>query len=295
VALADASSFLTPPAAEILADAPPDKAAQEAMLKKAANYVSETIPRLPDFYATRTTVRFEQPPGKDGQPWKTASGEQWLRQVGSWEATVHYRNGAEEVDAKAKGKSLEQEQGRLKTKGTFGPILIVVLVDAARGKLAWSMWERGADCPLAVFRYQVPEKDSDYEVSYRGILADGVSTGVFQRATGYHGEITIDPESGAVLRMTVEADLEPHLPIDQFAIVVEYGPVEIGGSTHICLLRSITIARERKIFYLAEWGEGFSVYGPFESMQDDVSFEKYHMFHGQVRVLSGFEDVPDKK
>jgi VWFA-related protein len=295
VALADASAFLAPPAAEILADAPPDKAAQEAMLKKAANYVSETIPRLPDFYATRTTVRFEQPPGKDGQPWKTASGEQWLRQVGSWEATVHYRNGVEEVDAKAKGKSLEQVQGRLKTKGTFGPILVVVLGDAERGKLAWSRWERGADGPLAVFRFRVPEKDSDYEVAYRSILADGLRTGIFQGTTGYHGEITIDPASGAVLRLTAEADLEPHLPIDQFGILVEYGPVEIGGSTHICLLRSIAIARERKIFDLSEWGEGFTVYGPFENVLDDVSFEKYHMFHGQVRVLSGFEDVPDKK
>ena len=160
-------------------------------------------------------------------------------------------------------------------------------------KLAWSRWERGADRRLAVFRYQVPEKDSEYEVAYRSILADGVSTGVFQRAAGYHGEITIDPESGAVLRMTVEADLEPHLPIDQFGIVVEYGPVEIGGSRHICLLRSIAIARERKIFYLAEWGESLSVYGPFESVLDDVSFEKYHMFHGEARVLSGFDDAPD--
>jgi VWFA-related protein len=295
VALADASAFLAPPAAEILANAAPDQAAQQEMLKKTGDYVRETIPKLPDFYATRTTARFEQPPGKEGQTWKTATGEQSLRQVGRWEATVHYRNGFEEVDAKAKGKSLEKEQGRLKTKGTFGPILIVVLVDAARGKLAWSRWERSADRPLAVFRYQVPEKDSEYEVAYRSILADGVSTGVFQRATGYHGEITIDPESGAVLRMTVEADLEQHLPIDQFSIVVEYGPVEIGGSTHICLLRSVAIARERKIFYLAEWGEGFSVYGPFEDVLDDVSFEKYHMFRGEARVLSGFEDVPEKK
>jgi hypothetical protein len=30
-------------------------------------------------------------------------------------------------------------------------------------------------------------------------------------------------------------------------------------------------------------------------MLDDVAFEKYHMFHGEARVLSGFEDVPEKK
>jgi hypothetical protein len=296
VALADASAFLDSPTAEIVADAKPDQAAQKAMLGKAADYVRETIPKLPDFYATRMTSRFEQPPGEEGQTWKTATGEQWLRQVGRWEATVHYRNGFEEVDAKStKGKSFEQEQGRLKTKGTFGPILIVVLVDAAHGKLAWSRWERGAVRPLAVFRYRVPEKDSEYEVAYRSILADGVRTGAFQKATGYHGEITIDPETGAVLRLTAEADLEPHLPIDRFSILVEYGPVEIGESMHTCLLRSIAIARERKIFDLSEWGEGLTVYGPYENVLDDVSFEKYHMFRGEARVLSGFDDAQEKK
>jgi VWFA-related protein len=296
VALADASAFLAPPAAEILVNAAPDQAAQQEMLKKTSDYVRETIPKLPDFYATRTTARFEQPPGKEGQTWKTATGEQSLRQVGRWEATVHYRNGFEEVDAKAvKGKSVEQEQGRLKTRGTFGPILIVVLGDAARSELAWSRWERGADGPLAVFRYRVPGNHSEYEVSYGSILADGVSTGVFRRATGYHGEITIDPASGAVLRLTGEADLEPNLPIDRFSILVEYGPVEIGGGTHICLLRSVAIARVRKIFNMEEWGEAFTIYGPFENMLDDVAFEKYHMFHGEARVLSGFEDVPEKK
>lgn len=296
VALADASAFLAPPAAEIVADAAPDPAAQQAILAKTGDYVDKTIPKLTDFFATRTTARFEQPPGKEGQSWKTATGEHWLRQVGSWEATVHYRNGFEEVEAEAlKGKSVKKEQGRLKTTGTFGPILSVVMADAQRGEMAWSRWERGADGPRAVFRFAVAKADSEYEVSFRGILADGQGTGIFQHATGYHGEITIDPVSGDVLRLTVDADLGPNLPVDRSSILVEYGPVEIGGSTHICLLRSITILRERKIFYLAEWGEDFTVYGPFETILDDVAYEKYHMFRGQARVLSGFEDAPEEK
>jgi VWFA-related protein len=296
VALADASAFLAPPAAEIVADSAPDPAAQQAMLAKAGDYVDKTIPKLPDFFATRTTTRFEQPPGKEGQTWKTATGEQGLRQAGSWEATVHYRNGFEEVDAKAvKGKSVEQEQGRLKTRGTFGPILSVVMTDTVHGHMVWSRWEQSVDGRRAVFRFEVPNAESDYEVSYRGILADGVGTGVFQRKTGYHGEITIDPESGTVLRLTVEADLEPNQPIDRSSILAEYGPVEIGGKTHICLVRSIAIVRVRKIFDMEDWGEGFTVYGPFENMLDDLAFERYHMFLGEARVLSGYEDVPEKK
>lgn len=30
-------------------------------------------------------------------------------------------------------------------------------------------------------------------------------------------------------------------------------------------------------------------------MLDDVAFEKYHIFRGQARVLSGFDDAPEEK
>ncbi len=57
VALADASAFLAPPAAEILAVAPPDLAMQNATLTRAIEYVNKTISRLPDFFASRITVQ----------------------------------------------------------------------------------------------------------------------------------------------------------------------------------------------------------------------------------------------
>ena len=59
-ALADASAFLRPPLTEIPADAPPDAAAQQHMISLAVDYLKNTIPDLPNFFATRTTVRFEE-------------------------------------------------------------------------------------------------------------------------------------------------------------------------------------------------------------------------------------------
>jgi VWFA-related protein len=64
VALADASAFLGPPPAEIPADAPPEAGAQRSMISLAVDYLNKTIPKLPNFYATRTTVRYEEPPPK---------------------------------------------------------------------------------------------------------------------------------------------------------------------------------------------------------------------------------------
>ena len=73
-AVADASAFLNPPAAKIPVAGPPDLTAQRPMLSGTIDYLSKTIPKLPDFFATRTTVGYGEPPQKDEQTWKTATG-----------------------------------------------------------------------------------------------------------------------------------------------------------------------------------------------------------------------------
>ena len=62
VALADVSAFLDPPAAEIPRDAAPDLTAQRVIVSLAVDYLNKTITKLPNFYATRTTVRYEETP-----------------------------------------------------------------------------------------------------------------------------------------------------------------------------------------------------------------------------------------
>jgi hypothetical protein len=60
IALADASRFLAPPAAEIPQKPAPDMVAQQTMLSTAVEYVSRTLTKLPDFSATRETMHFEE-------------------------------------------------------------------------------------------------------------------------------------------------------------------------------------------------------------------------------------------
>jgi hypothetical protein len=57
----------------------------------------------------------------------------------------------------------------------------------------------------------------------------------------FHGEFAIDPKTGAILRLTMQAALDPRLPLDESSVVVEYGPVVIGGTTYIYSLRSVSI------------------------------------------------------
>lgn len=289
VALADLSSFLDPPLSDIDPAAPPDLGEQQLMQAKIVDYLEKTIPKLPDFFATRAAARYRESPLQDGQTWKTSVGDRSLHLAGRTRATVLYRGGTEVVDM-GKGKQAKAEKERLKTRGIFGPVVNAAL-GAVNGKLTWARWEKGTGGRLAVFRFSVPEKESHYQISFCCLLDDGYGSGAFDRLTAYHGEIAIDPESGAMLRLIIEADLDPDLhpadPILYSKIVVEYGPVQIGANTRICLLRAVSDVRPRSVFDLHEWGQTFKLYGPFETLLDDFSFTEYHMFRGEARVLTG--------
>src|SRR6202041_2212792 len=95
VAVADVSAFLGPPPAETPNQPSPGEAAKEHMLALVKDYLAKTISRLPDFYATRTTARYEEPPGIDHG--KSSPGSQPLRVVGLSRARVLYRDGDESV------------------------------------------------------------------------------------------------------------------------------------------------------------------------------------------------------
>ncbi len=297
VALADRSVFLALPAADISSIAPPDLATRRLMLLRTVDYLTKTILKLPDFFATRTTVQYDEPPKKDEEMWKTATSDQPLNVTETSNTTVTFRNGKEVVGAEArKGKKLNARERELDTWGTSGPILAMVFegATAAHSEFAWSHWEQGTDGLQAVFRYAIPQDASHFEVGFC-CLADPDGTIFFKKKAAYHGEITIDPASGAILRLTVDANLEPRLPMLSSAIMVEYGPIVIGEKTYICPTRSVSISRQRTVELVREWGESFGVYGRFETILNDVTFEKYHLFRAESRILSGYTPAPSEK
>ncbi len=133
--LADQSAFLAPPAAELGPARAPGIADQQEIMAKVVGYVTRMLPKLPDFFATRTTTTFENTPQTLNE--SIAVAYRPLHPLGSADATVSYRNGVEAVEE----KNRHAAQG-LRTWGAFGPILSTVLLDAARSKLAWSHWEK---------------------------------------------------------------------------------------------------------------------------------------------------------
>lgn len=308
VALADASAFLRPPAAEIPETGAPDSAAQSQMLSLAVDYAAKALSRLPNFFATRETTLFMDAPVS--KSYGALAIYQSLQPAARTSATVLYRDGKQVVDASgpADKKSDSKEVGLI-TSGEFGPILGTLLSDAAQGKLAWSHWEGDAAGPEAVFAYAVAKEKSHYEAKFCCVRMNA-GMKIFQRLSGYHGEITIDPQTGTILRLTMQADLKPPYPMTRSDLMVEYGPVEIGGKVYTCPLRSVAIARG----YEPEHPNGngnaaplnfndlasVSVPGPtndgpevLQTLLNHVVFREYHLFRSDARILSGDDKDPE--
>jgi VWFA-related protein len=302
VALADASAFLDPPAKEIPADAPPDHDAQQRIASLALEYLNKALPNLPNFYATRTAVHYqENPPFEKGDAKITY---QPLHVADTVKDTVFYRNGYEVGESDSgKNKKRKVDEPYLVTYGTFGPILrgaLDAMIVAPNG-LSWRRWENDAGKSLAVFGYVIAEEKSAYDTG-GCCLSDGEGTGAFRSRVGYHGEIAIDPTTGAILRLELIFDLKSTTPLNRSEIMVEYGPVEIAGKTYICPVRSVSISRGRSVVVMSEtlnarakiqWRESFRTYGPYATMLNDITFDTFHLFHADSHMLTGFSPAPE--
>jgi hypothetical protein len=136
----------------------------------------------------------------------------------------------------------------------------MAILDSGHGNLAWSHWEKGAMGPIAVYSYSVTASESHYQVD--------------DQIRAYSGEIAVDASSGAILRLVVEtrADQAPNLKTAD--VEVEYGPVQLGGKTYNCPVKSVAFTQDMSLTWL-----------------NDVVFKQYHLFRGEYRILPGFTPI----
>ncbi len=292
--IADKSVFLPPPADEILSTPKPDMATQKKIIASAITYINTTIPKLPDYFANRITVHYHEDEPPAGQSWKTAWADHALHEGETITAAIHLHDGKERTE-KVTIKNAPDKPGndQLQTIGTFGPILATVMIAATapESELTWNRWEKGESGPLAVFHYRVPKETPLFSAGFCCLAVDFESIAFSTRAP-FHGEIAVDPSTGAILRLTIEADLAWRLPLEQSDVMVQYGPVSKGPVTYICPMRSVSISRHRRVMALDEWGEHFKVYGPFETVMNEMRYEKYHFFGSTFRIVPGFVEAP---
>jgi hypothetical protein len=100
----------------------------------------------------------------------------------------------------------------------------------------------------------------------------------YRGTPGYHGSLYIDPDSGTILRVTLQTELKSSDPITRSDMTVQYGPVEIGGRTCICPVKSVAISAALTGLEteLKEW---------MVLRVNDVTFTDYHRFGSSARIL----------
>jgi hypothetical protein len=293
LAMADASALLTLPSADIPAGAAPDAATQGHIMSLAADFVMAAIPKLPNFLATRTTVRFQDMKLTYVFKEPTFVANQSFQFVDRISANILYRDGREvvELERNKNARSPAPTPTGSTSWGEFGLLLGSVMADVLKGKLGWGHWEQGTAGSIAVFRYAVAEGKSHYMVKYCCVMSGDGAMHEFRTVPPYHGEIAVDPKTGTVLRLVVQSDLKPNHEISRADVVVEYSPVDIGGRSYICPTRSVSITTARDVVargirYTGNIAYYDDIVGtPTVTSINDAVFSNYHQFRSEMRIL----------
>lgn len=293
--LADGSGLLDPPASELPAKPAPDVPTQQAIMNAAVHYVATTFSHLPNFLATRLTHSFDNSPlVVTHSGW--APSDSALHLAGTFEQEITYRDGREVSIHSVTTSGVETKQGAsppgLTSTGEFGPILATILRDASKGKIAWSHWEQMPTGVTAVFSYQVPKAASHYEVDFccvRGSedssaysgksSSQGTTPNSYRGSPAYHGSLYIDPATGIIFRVTLDAELDSNEPIKRSSVVVMYSSVDIAGRSYTCPTNSVVISSA-----LIRLGGDMSDRSILRI--NEVTFTDYHRFGTKSRILT---------
>jgi hypothetical protein len=279
--LAAESAFLSAPEAEWPLQERPAIPEQRAIIDRAVEYATGYVRSLPDFLCTIETHRFDDAPrpGDKTAPWGRFHPRDTIVSELTFESAresyaVRTVNGHPPRDNKP--------IGGLTTWGEFGPQMAELLLGKSGAGFRWNHVETLDGKRVAVFDYSVDAAHSRYVVSWccgKALVA-------------YRGQVFINPDSGAVVRLTREA---VGLPADSgmaaVRTAVDYRLVEIGGRPYMCPSRSIAAwyevthsEREQPMIGRSgledKWGLAAVTY------LNEVLFREYRKFGAEVKMLT---------
>jgi hypothetical protein len=271
------SAVLPPPAVDLPATPVPDAAAQKALLDKAVDYTNKTYAQLPSLTATKTTARFQDNEQAIAAGTGMHSGSStidpnlvqstpFIHYVNSTETRVESQNGAEKLST-AKDKTRWGQNGYIALQGQ-GPVLSSILQDAqTAGTISWLRWETINKKSTAVYAFSVDKKKSHYAVNYccfpsseqtgrmnfkasggngsgdftaKGNLQTNTTYDQHFNATmPYHGEIFVDPDTGIVVRLVLQAEFKTSDNVQQEDQRIDYGPVKVDATTLVLPVKTV--------------------------------------------------------
>jgi hypothetical protein len=248
------SAFLAPAASEIPQDAALEADKQHDLLANAMQIATRSNTESPHLQVNKITARFQDANINSseivGSNIAIAYPDMLLTDIHS--ETIENDKGVEKP-APSKAQTQWGANG-LVSEGNPPPASGVLLQDIqSAGKIAWLRWEMIGGKKVAVFNFFVDRKNSHYLVDYccfsqidtiqnneKPLDLTGFYPGTrhsqsvsawkpFRKATGYRGQIYLDPDTGALVRLLLHADLKPSDVVLQENLRIDYGSFSIGG------------------------------------------------------------------
>ncbi len=232
------TAFLNPAVIGLLAwsapawpQAPPETD-PATILETGRKAALEYVRSLPDFVCTEVIERYAAPNGQ--------------RRLGDWllKDTLTVQLGYFEhkdshkltrIDGHPTNRTFESVGGSIGW-GEFGGILHSVFDPSSAASFRWERWRNVRRRRAAVFSYVVQQRYSSY------LLVSGPPDNPRKAVVGYHGELEIDQETGAVFRLTYEADSIPmELRCNSAITTVDYDFTDVGGKNYVLPASSETV------------------------------------------------------
>ena len=192
---------------------------QRKLLEVIRRYANEYVGKLPNFICQQVTRQFEA--GKKPVHWHKGD---------ILSSKLIYSQGREErslelVNDKPVGREGRILRRPLVTEGEFGILLGQVFGSMTDAQFAWDRWETMRGQRVAVFSFFVDKQHSTLRLS----LSD-----LARAIVAYHGSVCADPSSGAIWRLTDQADDIPQeVNTKSISTTVDYDFVAIGERTYL--------------------------------------------------------------
>jgi hypothetical protein len=229
------SAGLPAPSQDPLSVAPaPSDAEQAGMLDAMRRWSAAYLAGLPNFMCTRSVQRHRSIPPIHGNSSGMFADGEWFP-AGSYSSQAGYSDEGDFYRVEfADGRPSDGFREGLAAEGTwgeFGGFMKEILDPNRQASFAWDRWEVYRARRMAVFRYAVDVKHSQYSI--RTFAAQPV-------IVAHRGFVYVDPHSGAVGRLILYATgLKAAAPITALGSVLDYAETSIGGATFV-LPRSAT-------------------------------------------------------
>lgn len=197
---------------------------QNAILDRVRAYAGSYVAELPNFVCVEKTRR--KLAEAKGKPYKT---------VDELQDKVSFFDGRESYEKLktqtiGKGKKKRGFVPHFEVRGEFGTLMRGVLV-LDHASFSWLGWDHAGNIRTAVFAYRVSMGQSTM----------AVTNGQIDRAmVAYHGLVFAEPEKGAVVKLTADAeDIPARFGFSKAVSELSYGSVEIAGKSYLLPVTSV--------------------------------------------------------